>query len=151
MEKDLKDLLLRDLCARLSYGVKVQYYDYESERVEIDVVEGCENMGTKHPYFYVGQYSLTLDKLKPVLYPLSSMTHEQFEGLKVLCNMYDNYNDYNPHEYWGIQVCRKHIHGNKTCFANNYKVIYWLNEHHFDYNGLIEKGLAIDATNLNVY
>jgi hypothetical protein len=30
-------------------------------------------------------------------------------------------------------------------------VIDWLNENHFDYRGLIEKGLAIDATGLNIY
>ena len=30
-------------------------------------------------------------------------------------------------------------------------VIDWLNSHHFDYRGLIEKGLAIDATGLNIY
>jgi hypothetical protein len=29
--------------------------------------------------------------------------------------------------------------------------IDWLNKNHFDYRGLIEKGLAIDATNLNIY
>lgn len=27
----------------------------------------------------------------------------------------------------------------------------WLNKHHFDYRGLIEKGLAIDATGLEIY
>lgn len=27
----------------------------------------------------------------------------------------------------------------------------WLNKNHFDYRGLIEKGLAIDATNKNIY
>ena len=131
MEKDLKDLLLRDLCARLSYGVKVQYYDYESERVEIDVVEGCENMDTKHPYFYVGQYSLSLDKLKPVLYPLSSMAHEQKIFLK--------------QQKWCIAI------STSGDIATNIEGIDWLNKNFFDHNGLIEKGLAIDATNLNVY
>lgn len=33
----------------------------------------------------------------------------------------------------------------------NYDAIDWLNTHHFDYRGLIKRGLAIDATNLNIY
>ena len=64
--------------------------------------------------------------VKPYLFPLSSMAEEQSE------------------EYLG------------TCFGRNphfysLPTYDWLNEHHFDYRGLIEKGLAIDATNLNVY
>ena len=151
MEKDLKDLLLRDLCARLAYGVKVQYYDYESERVEIDVVEGCENMGTKHPYFYVGQYSLSLDKLKPVLYPLSSMTQEQLKGFydsldPILIDAIEESrrlkNEYEELKYHPINT--KSLGGEIAC-------IDFFNKYHFDNSGLIEKGLAIDATNLNVY
>lgn len=30
-------------------------------------------------------------------------------------------------------------------------VIEWFNENHFDYRGLIQKGLALDATGKNVY
>ena len=30
-------------------------------------------------------------------------------------------------------------------------VIDWCNKNHFDYRGLIPKGLAIDATGLNIY
>ena len=123
----------------LSYGVKVQYYDYESERVEIDVVEGCENMDTKHPYFYVGQYSLSLDKLKPVLYPMSSMTEEQ----KIEYNRLRDFVPTYHYEYGDIVE--------DTELYDNDGSIDYLNAHYFDYRGLIEKGLAIDATNLNVY
>lgn len=38
-----------------------------------------------------------------------------------------------------------------TPFPALYNSQDWLNKNHFDYRGLIEKGLAIDATNLNVY
>ena len=31
------------------------------------------------------------------------------------------------------------------------KTINWLNENNFDHRGLILKGLALDATNLNIY
>ena len=30
-------------------------------------------------------------------------------------------------------------------------LIDWFNKNHFDYRGLIEKGLALDATGLNIY
>ena len=43
-------------------------------------------------------------------------------------------------------------HRNKTNIPTaTYNYIDWLNAHHFDYRGLIEKGLAIDATGLNIY
>ena len=34
---------------------------------------------------------------------------------------------------------------------NHYEVYDWLNKNHFDYRGLIPRGLAIDATGLNIY
>ena len=36
-------------------------------------------------------------------------------------------------------------------FINAGSIVDWLNVHHFDYRGLIEKGLAIDATGFNIY
>ena len=32
-----------------------------------------------------------------------------------------------------------------------YDTVDWLNKNNFDYRGLIPMGLAIDATNLNIY
>jgi hypothetical protein len=40
--------------------------------------------------------------------------------------------------------------GDESYYATD-ESIDWLNAHHFDYRGLIEKGLAIDATGLNIY
>lgn len=34
---------------------------------------------------------------------------------------------------------------------SGYQTIDWFNKNHFDYRCLIERGLAIDATNLNIY
>jgi hypothetical protein len=63
------------------------------------------------------------DEFKPYLFPLSSMTWEQ------KCQY------------------REAI----ASSLNHYEVYDWLNKNHFDYRGLIEKGLAIDATGLNIY
>ena len=65
-------------------------------------------------------------RLKPYLRPMSSMTEEE----KLM--------------YEGLMIGTDNI-------SYMLDVIDWLNAHHFDYRGLIEKGLAIDATNLNIY
>lgn len=151
MTREDKELLFKDLCARLPYGVKVRYSSYKEFITctiqSINPVYNHIDLWSKNACFN----PVSISKIKPYLFPLSSMTKEQFLELTDLCNMYDDYNDYDPHEYWGIQVCHKHIHRNKFCFSNNYDTIDWLNKNHFDYRGLIDKGLAIDCTNLNIY
>lgn len=121
LNNDEKNLLIKDICARLPYKVKVSYYDNENEREECDVVdsiyEDTQEIG-------VGQWCLNMDKFKPYLFPMSSMTDEQKKEF-----LYTLSSDYNI----------------------TYDTIDWLNKNHFDYRGLIEKGLAIDCTNLNIY
>ena len=68
-----------------------------------------------------------IDNVHPYLFPLSSMTDEQEE----------EYNDLNCYEL--------------GCFPHTEEALDYLIKNHFDYRGLIEKGLAIDATNLNIY
>ena len=67
-----------------------------------------------------------IENVKPYLFPLSSMTEEE----KLM--------------YEGLMIGTDNI-------PYMLDVIDWLNSHHFDYRGLIEKGLAIDATGLNLY
>ena len=71
------------------------------------------------------------NECKPYLFPLSSMTEEQDREFSLL--------QVNTHKDSFLYVC--------DCV----NMITWLNKNHFDYRGLIEKGLAIDATNLNIY
>ena len=120
MVQENKELLLKDLCARLPYGVKVQYnnkvygVDYVSGTYEEIRLDDGNN------------YTLNISKVKPYLRPMSSMTEEE----KLM--------------YEGLMIGTDSI-------SYMLDVIDWLNAHHFDYRGLIEKGLAIDATNLNIY
>ena len=130
-DKDLKELLLKDLCARLPYGVKVKTNNIHILR-----------LGT---HTRVGEYVTdVIEPCKPYLFPLSSMTEEQRE------------------EFLNIQTEERQILLNalieyksgkydKIPIIASYKQIEWLNKNHFDYRGLIEKGLAIDCTNLNIY
>ncbi len=69
-------------------------------------------------------YLYPISEVKPYLFPLSSMTKKQEKEW-----LYTFSSDY-------------HI---------TYDTVDWCNKNHFDYRGLIEKELAIDATGLNIY
>ena len=73
MTQEDKELLLRDLCARLPYGIKASYYGLEEECETWDEIESI----TLNGYVDIGQYSLPIECIKPYLFPRSSMTKEQ--------------------------------------------------------------------------
>ena len=125
MTQEQKDLLLKDLCARLPYGVKASYYGAEEECETWDEIEGV----TLDGYVDIGQYSLPIECVKPYLFPLSSMTEEQRKEFVTTLK-------YLPAEEIDIWT------------LDTYD---WCDKNHFDYRGLIRKGLAIDATGLNIY
>lgn len=146
MEENLKQLLLKDLCARLPYKVKASYYGAEEEMQMYDEVEGvCGD------YVEIGQYSLPIESVKPYLFPLSSMTQEQlkdfYDSLEpVLVDAMEETfrlkDEYKELEYRPITV---------KSVCPEWEAIDFFNKHHLDYNGLIEQSLALDATNLNIY
>jgi hypothetical protein len=141
MKQEDKELLFKDICARLPYKVKVSYYDDETERQECDVVdsiyEDTQEIG-------VEQWCLKIDKFKPYLFPLSSMTDEQRKELEELgLGFYVTCQDIDDDGYMWDEKVFQIIPCTETDD--------WMNAHHFDYRGLIEKSLALDATNLNIY
>lgn len=139
MTQEEKYLLLKDLCARLPYGVKASYYGVEEERETWDEIEGITCDGSVD----IGQYILPIENIKPYLFPLSSMTDEQREELFiVVLDEKVSISDCSFNDMTGYSEIL-------TCYIMD--AIGWLNAHHFDYRGLIEKGLAIDATELNIY
>ena len=137
--KEDTELLLKDLCARLPYGVKVlvdnkHWIDFDGR------TPSKLTFDNSYRLLYVGT---DLGYVKPYLFPLSSMTEEQQEEFDriyaddmqvVACNL-KNKLDGKPYE----------------TNLGHYRHIDWLNKNHFDYRGLIEKGLAIDATGKNIY
>lgn len=139
MNQENKNLLLKDLCGRLPYGVKVQFsYIFTSpailKGIDKDFIE-CDIAVCE------------LEDVKPYLFPLSSMTEEQYKSLEelgILSNCSHSYEYVNPH-----------IHGVSFIFKEfktySLELIEWLNKNHFDYRGLIEKGLAVNAIGLNIY
>ena len=142
MKQKDKDLLLKDLCTRLPYYLKVRV----NEKIEtLDVI--ADDCGYYFNFLNDNEEGVTIENIKPYLFPLSSMTEEQYESLKesgILSNCNHIYEYVNPHIY-GISFIFKKF---KTY---SLELIEWLNKNHFDYRGLIEKGLAIDATGLNIY
>lgn len=140
MTQEEKELLLKDICARLPYNAKVEITNPSTgikikklDAIALGVVKGFAN----------GYITDTV--IKPYLFPLSSMTEEQknecFKGTPLEID-----------KYGGIAV-KDDLYGGSlyTDLEIYLEVIDWLHKNHFDYRGLIEKGLAIDATGLNIY
>ena len=142
MTQEDKELLLKDLCARLPYGVKIELTWWVmdegtcmSTTLEPDHIEQIRND------------ELGDAEIKPYLFPMSSMTEEQCYDF--YCRFVENEIDYNDFKKYYFDSCL----WNKVLTTINDcgDIIDWLNKYHFDYRGLIEKGLAIDATELNIY
>ena len=139
MTQQDKDLLLRDLSARLPYGVILQvgifdngdikYHnkklDYHSKLLSLIELDGgyyLNGLLCKYPQFTA----------KPQLRPMSGMTEgEKKEAHRLFSVLYDRNN-----VICGIQI---------NSFAQLDKAIEWLNKRHFDWRGLIPKGLALEA------
>ena len=127
MIQEYKELLLRDLCARLPYGVKLDFYSRAMNEHLVSILLGIEPNNDDKPIIAKvnnGAYTLGQDHIKPYLRPMSSMTEEEREEYK--------------HIAPGIVI-------EDGIRLPNINQINWLNAHHFDYRGLIEKGLAIEA------
>ena len=144
MTQEDKDLLLRDLCCRLPYGVKAyiknwsnlsrKYYEgvytvesinpslntifADSERSCVEVIVGYDDY-----------------EIKPYLFPISSMTEEQKKEYGKVCDL-------------DTEILSKHSMDG-TQFPALFNSQDWLNRNHFDYRGLIPMGLAIPVTKEN--
>ena len=127
MTQEHKELLLKDLCARLPYNVICQVEFKENGKYNSKVML-LSGIFTDEAYFTTKGGSIYSNEYKPYLFPLSSMT------------------DYQKSDYQFIT--EKWMNDPSHSISDS---IDWLNKNHFDYRGLIEKGLAIDATGLNIY
>ena len=80
---------------------------------------------------------------KGFINPMSSMSEDEKKSLEELCTMY-NGGDNTDYESFGIEILQTHPRYGDA-FRQNFTALDWLNSHHFDYRGLIEKGLALEA------
>lgn len=139
MTQEYKELLLKDICSRIPYGVKCQCFD---ERT-IATLTGVKSKSKL--YFdeldwkeFDGIVNIDYDYCKPYLFPLSSMTEEQKDEFDKMSELDTEY----------IITQFKNDAPNWTSGLNRFN---WLLKNHFDFYGLIPMGLANDATGLNIY
>ena len=121
MTQQDKELLLKDLSARLPYGVI--FKDEGNENLqEIHYIKDEEIYTRTYPNlpYWIGT-------IKPYLRPMSSMTEEEKRELFEI----------------GCEGNIEHPYG------LYFRCQDWLNANHFDYRGLIEKGLALEVTEEN--
>ena len=135
--------LLRDLCARLPYGVKVKTsfdkIDEPTELKSINIKNGTFSVGGE--YTTISGISLNTYECKPYLFPLSSMSREQLN---------DFYATIRP----VIEESLEEYGNDKTDMKTikcDIVAVNWMLKNHFDINGLLPMDLAIDATDLNIY
>lgn len=123
MTQEDKHLLLQDLCARLPYGVKA-------------LINGWEGIIKIHD---ISDFNEGIKTIKPYLRPMSSMTEEEKKEVSILLN----------YEFYVDEDCALVAEDDRHRIRLDLMQVYidWLNANHFDYRGLIEKGLALEASN----
>lgn len=144
MTREEKDLLVKDFCARLPYNVKAyvknwskldrkyyeDIYDVKSVFPSLNEVHVQSKTGSVNVLFGLPDYDI-----KPYLFPLSSMTEEQKNKLQ------------NKLIELELKAINDEISHTKVAECE----IDFYNQNHIDFRGFIEKGLALDATGLNIY
>lgn len=124
MTQEEKQILLKDLCARLPYGVIVH------------------SLGTPHEQ-KLGGYIPDIEHycIKPYLRSMFSMTEEEKDELYDWGWIYEENNIYSDDSSDAINIYQNY----QKDIQDVKWLIDWLNSHHFDYRGLIPMGLALEA------
>ena len=144
MTQEEKQLLLVDLCARLPYVTyyDLSYYGHKTRAIIQEFIAGKESLKSLVKVnTIVGP--IPFENIKPYLRPMSSMTKEE---LKELNEKYGNIAYFfiqEPPYYHGLQA--QHYDIGSIAISEFSEIYNWLNAHHFDYRGLIENGLALEA------
>lgn len=148
MTQESKDLLLKDLSGRFPYEVKIEVVE-DDDFSYVEVLD----------FYFLNRVNSRFYKIKPYLFPLSSMREEDLkslfatiyndDGIKIEVSPTEEENLYEIVISNGC--CTNYFYSDELLDEINYIGYDWLNAHHYDYRGLITLGLAYDATNLNIY
>ena len=149
MTQEDKQLLLKDLSARLPYGVKILYetWNYELDE-ELSLLERVVGIDDKFVYTKVidrktgeeyrdNKHPIDTFDGRPYLRPLSNMTEKEEDEF---------FDYYNRVEFAELQKSGNSL---KAAYLGDNAKYEWLNAHHFDYRYIIDKCLAIIVTETN--
>ena len=125
MTEEERQLLLADLCARLPYGVNINLDEEYNAR--LTGIDEDGNLTADIP----ADFAFSIDEIKPYLRPMESMTEEELKE-------FVSFTSQSMHRF----ICGA---TNTDHWYNAYEEEDWLLAHHFDYRGLIEKGLVLEA------
>lgn len=152
MTQEEKMLLIKDLSARLPYAVTVEHTSgFRGTLHDIAIhhmYDDNDNIYDAICYtdFFGDEDDIYIEYFKPYLFPLSSITEEQRNDVSKL--LIDTQKEYSPYGELNMKGCDNLF----ICTVKQANVfINYCLTYHLDINGLIEKGLAIDATGLNIY
>lgn len=124
MNKQENRLLIKVICEMMPYGIIV-HRKSDNRDLEFMYTDPMENMDH---FVHCFDSQSKLDDMELYLRPMSSMTDEEYNDLCMYCSwVWHNDSE------------------NLTKIRGDYKCYDWLDAHHFDYRGLIEKGLALEA------
>lgn len=167
MKREDKELLLKDLSARLPYGVRgkvkadtvvphkydidgfplettfdvdveLQRIDASNDELFVSTFDNNEDLGNYIEECQIEGTPWTIEEFTPFLRPLSSITDEELHEVQEILGK-------------GVEIREGFILSidssiNSFSYLELIAVFEWFNAHHFDYRGLIEKGLAIKVT-----
>ena len=135
MAPEQKDILLKDLCARLPYGVMAKFGDSNPSKITNitqDIDSDSWFVESEGEFdVMTGEFDgmmCEINNIKPYLFPMSSMDLDQ-----------------------RIEYSRTLVIFDESHCSQISETYDWLNKNHFDYRDLIPKGLAINAIGLNIY
>lgn len=141
MTQEEKILLLKDICARIPYGLKASVRGSIEENITFDILSVATNFKVfvENCFISVSHYE-DIEVVRPYLRPMSSMTDEEKEYIrnKYFFEDWDSWNDLLHYHYHLINV--KEIP----------EFMEWIYANHLDFLNLIEKGLALEAPS-NMY
>lgn len=139
MTKEQKKILLKDLSARVPYGIKIRLkntYRYHCDKMcnigdfTIDEIKSIDKKGEHIKIYHNDPLDyewyiddIEIEDIKPYLRPLESMTDEERKEYDILSRMDDEYSQ--PYD--------------------SFHLVEWLLERRFDHRGLIGMGLALPA------